>query len=55
MRNEIVKSLIFLKTYVKMPVANFKGPIDEKEHLFKLVEKFMKQKKKNFSQNFYLH
>ena len=43
MRNEIVKSLIFLETHVKIPMANFKAPNDEKEHLFKMEEP--KQKK----------
>ena len=38
MRNEIVKSLIFLETHVKIPLANFKSPINEKEHLFKMDE-----------------
>ena len=30
MRNEIIKSLIFLETHVKIPLANFKGPMGEK-------------------------
>ena len=44
MRNEIVKSLIFLETHVKIPLANFKGPIGEKEHLFKMVNEPKKEK-----------
>ena len=44
MRNEIVKSLIFLETHVKIPLANFKGPIGQKEHLFKMVEQPKKEK-----------
>ena len=44
MRNEIVKSLIFLETHVKIPLANFKGPIGEKEHLFNLEEQSKKGK-----------
>ena len=50
MRNEIVKSLIFLETHVKIPLANFKGPIGQKEHLFNMVEK---PKKEKFLPNFF--
>ena len=49
MRNEIVKSLIFLETYVKIPMANFKGPIGEKEHIFKMEE----PKKQKFFSKFF--
>ena len=37
MRNEIVKSLIFLEKYVKIPLANYKNPMGETE-LFKMEE-----------------
>ena len=33
MRNEIVKSLIFLETNVKIPMNNFKGPLTEKDNI----------------------
>ena len=49
MRNEIVKSLIFLETYVKIPVANFKKPLGEKEYLFKMEE----PKKQKFFSKFF--
>ena len=38
MRNEIVKSLVFLETYVKIPLANFKGPIGEREKMFNMED-----------------
>ena len=41
MRNEIVKSLIFLETCVKIPMANFKGPVNEKENKEKFFSKFL--------------
>jgi TolA-binding protein len=49
MRNEIVKSLIFLETHVKIPLANFKSPNDEKENIFKMEE----PKKKKFFSKFF--
>ena len=33
MRNEIIKSLIFLETNVKIPMNNFKGPLTEKDNI----------------------
>jgi len=49
MRNEIVKSLIFLETHVKIPLANFKSPIGQNEHLFKMEE----PKKEKFFSKFF--
>ena len=44
MRNEIVKSLVFLENYVKIPLANFKGPIGERENMFNMEDQSKKGK-----------
>ena len=44
MRNEIVKSLVFLENYVKIPLANFKGPIGERENMFNMEDQPKKGK-----------
>ena len=49
MRNEIVNSLIFLETHVKIPLANLKDPIGEKENLFNIVQ----PKKEKFFSKFF--
>ena len=49
MRNEIVKSLIFLETYIKIPLENLKNPIGQKENLFKIVQ----PKKEKFFTKFF--
>ena len=48
MRDEIVKSLIFLETHVKIPLANLKDP-GEKENLFNIVQ----PKKEKFFSKFF--
>ena len=45
MRNEIVKSLIFLENFVKIPLENFKGPKNEKENMFNMLESEPKKPK----------
>ena len=50
MRNEIVKSLVFLENYVKIPLANFKGPTAERENMSNMEEQ---QKKGKFFTKFF--
>ena len=43
MRNEIVKSLIFIETYVKIPLSNFKGPLNNSQNIEKKEEPKMEK------------
>lgn len=54
MRNEIVKSLIFLENYVSIPMANFKlsSGKKNKENMFDLPEEKQEQKKPKFFSKF---
>ena len=54
MRNEIVKSLIFLENYVSIPMTNFKlsSGKKNKENMFDLPEEKQEQKKPKFFSKF---